>query len=50
MIETLKEKYDVELKEPIEDLTVKELSCELRLRLLDDSPAQKDINTIKRRD
>mmetsp|Transcript_71309 Transcript_71309/g.64015 ORF Transcript_71309/g.64015 Transcript_71309/m.64015 type:complete len:241 (-) Transcript_71309:39-761(-) len=43
MIEFLKEKYDVELKEPIEDLTVKEISCELRLRLLDDSPAKKDI-------
>ena len=43
MIEFLKEKYDVELKEPIEDLTVKELTCELRLRNLDDSSAQKKV-------
>ena len=43
MIEFLKEKYDVELKEPIEELTVKELVCELRLRNLDDSAAQKKV-------
>lgn len=44
MIEFLKEKYEVdEFKVDIEDLTVKEMVCELRLRKLDDSAAKKDI-------
>ena len=43
IIKYLKEKYDVELTEPLGDLTVKELQAELRLRKMDDTQAKKDI-------
>lgn len=43
MVGYLKEHYDVELKDDFDDLTVKELMVELRLRKLDDSSAKKDI-------
>merc|ERR1719384_3082480 len=43
MIEYLKEKYTVGLKEKFECLTCKELIVELRLRGLNDGPAKKDI-------
>eukprot|EP01083_Nonionella_stella_P075067 203848_1 len=43
MIEFLKEKYDVELKDRFEDLTCKELVVELRLRGLYDGAAKKNI-------
>jgi len=43
IIKYLKEKYDVDLEEPLTDLTVKELQAELRLRKLDDTQAKKDI-------
>mmetsp|Transcript_16710 Transcript_16710/g.25860 ORF Transcript_16710/g.25860 Transcript_16710/m.25860 type:complete len:254 (+) Transcript_16710:93-854(+) len=51
MIEYLKEKHDVGLvpkyKENVDELTKKELQCELRLRNLDDSEAKKET-LIKR--
>jgi len=43
VIKYLKEKYTVDLKEPLTQLTVNELRAELRLRKLDDSQAKKDI-------
>ena len=49
-IEFLKEKYDVELKQPLEDLSIKELLCELRLRQLDDTPAERMILIQRLRD
>merc|ERR1712113_306988 len=43
MIEYLKEKYSVNLKEAFKNLTCKELIVELRLRGLNDTPAKKDL-------
>jgi len=43
IIKYLKEKYTVDLDEPLSNLTVKELQAELRLRKLDDTQAKKDI-------